>query len=177
MQFLTKSECEALCESGGFGTGEVQGRTRVAEMKNAVLFFYTSRLNEARLVADQLVAYIGDFRWAMLWAYEFPWGDRSLEENPPQDWRHHARWRQTAGETRTLYDAPGHFFEPEERVKLADAIEFAIYTGWDAALLGKPAQCIITLSHDDFIAVQSRYNLTALEKELNRLGLRRGDFA
>lgn len=176
MRFLTTSECEHLVTQVGLDHRDLVAGKRVHGMKNAADFFYKSRMKDARLVAQHLVDYLPDFTWAMLWIYGLPWGDRSREENAPEDWQTYARWRRSAGEDRTLYEAPGHLFEPNEAAKLVEIIEFTIYTGWDAFVFARPLRCIVTLSHDDVIQIQSRHNLSAISEQLHRLGLRQKDF-
>jgi hypothetical protein len=110
----------------------------------------------------------------MLWAYRLPLGgDRSREVSPPEDWRRYAKWRRSVGESRTLFDARGHLIEFAERSKLAEMIGFAIHMGWDAIVVARPLRCVIALSHDDIITVQSRRNPTMLSAALYRFGLTR----
>lgn len=176
MRFLTTLECEGLVAQVGLDRRELLAGKRVHKLKAAADFFYQSRMKDACRVADHLVEHLGDFTWAMLWVYGLPLGDRSREDNAPDDWRRYARWRRSAGEDRTLYEAPGQLFEQSERSKLVEVIEFAIYTGWDAIVLARPIRCVIALSHDDVIKVQSRHNLSALAQQLQKLGLSRRDF-
>src|SRR5262245_28469528 len=145
MRFLAPSECEEFPLQIGLDRRDLVTGKRVYKLKNAADFFYQSRMKNARSVTDHLVDFLSDFTWAMVWAYALPLGDRSREDNAPDDWRRYTLWRRSAGEARALYEAPGHLFEPNERSKLADAIEFAIYTGWDAIVLARPLRCIMTL--------------------------------
>jgi hypothetical protein len=171
MRFLTTPECEELTAQVGLDQRNLLAGKRVHSLKNAADFFYQSPMKGPRPVANHLLDRFGDFTWAMLWVYGLPWGDRSREENAPDDWQRYARWRRSAGEHRALYNAPGKLFEPNERSTLIEVIEFAIHTGWDAIMLARPLRCVITLSHDDVIKIQSRHNLSALAKQLQRLGL------
>src|SRR5262245_24697976 len=172
MRFLTTSECEKLLLKVGLDRRDLVADERVHSMKSAADFFYKSRMKDARPVADHLVDYLGDFSWTMLWVYGLPWGDRSRGEHVPDDWQRYARWRQSAGEDRMLYEAPGHLFEPNEKSTLVEVIEFAIYTGWDAFVFPRPLRCVIALSHDDVIKLQSRHNLSAIASTtLSRFGL------
>jgi hypothetical protein len=176
MRFLTMLECEQFVSLVGLDRRDLTMRKRIHSLKNASDFFYKSRMTDARPVADQLVELFGDFTWALLWVYGLPWGDRSRNDNAPDDWQRYALWRRSADEDRVLYEAPGHLFEPNERSKLVEVIEFAIYTGWDAIVLTRPLRSIIMLSHDDVIKIQSRHNLSAIAEQLRRLGLSRKDF-
>ena len=162
MRFLASSECKELGAQVEFD---------VSGISYAATFAYKSRMKEADTVVEHLVDHFGHFSWALLWAYDFAWGDRSQEDNPLADWRQYAEWRRRQGEDRPLYDAPGHRFEADERATLIEAVKFAIYTGWDGVLVGRPLTCLISLSHHDIIKVQSRHSLSALAQQLNREGI------
>jgi hypothetical protein len=176
MRFLAPPECAAFATQVGLDHRKPSARKRIDTLKNAADFFYKSRMKDAHAVAVPLARSLGEFTWALLWAYSLPWGDRSHEDNAPVDWRRYAHWRQSVGDERTLYEAPGHLFEPDEQSKLAEVIEFAIYTGWDAVVFARPLRCVMALSHDDVIKIQSRHNLSPLAEELRRLGLSQKDF-
>jgi hypothetical protein len=172
VRFLDKQECEGFGAKVGFDRRNLRADTRAKTMKRVASFVYRSRMKGTAAVATRLVEYTGNFSRALLWAYGLPLGgDRSREEKPPDDWRRYAQWRRSAGEDRTLFDAPGHLVAPDEKTTLAEAIEFAVDLGWDAVVLMRPLRCIIALSHDDIITVQSRHNVTALADALGRLGL------
>ncbi|HKW55328.1 MAG TPA: hypothetical protein VJO12_16680 [Stellaceae bacterium] len=177
MKFLVMPECEQLLSSAGLDHHEVSGGARLRKMRNAAFFFYDRPLTSARAAADRLVGYLGEFNWALLWIDGLVFGDRSLEKTPPDGWRRYARWRQSAGEARRIYNAPGHMFEPTERAGLTDLVELALTLAeWDAVLLARPNRCVIRLSHDELVAVQSHFNLTTLSRELTKLGFARRDF-
>src|SRR5262249_45253628 len=176
MRFLTPSECEKLATRVGLDHRDLTASKRIYSLKSAADFFYKSRMQNAHVVAVPLVRMLGEFTWATVWACSLPFGDRSREDNAPDDWQRYARWRQSAGEQRRLFEAPGHLVEPDEQPKLVEIIEFAIYTGWDAIVFARPLRCVIALSHDDVIKIQSRHNLSALGAKLRRLGLSQRDF-
>ncbi|HEV2188878.1 MAG TPA: hypothetical protein VGR70_16845 [Stellaceae bacterium] len=174
MEFLTKPECVELARKVGLDSVELlKRRGSAASLKRTATLTYKSRMKNADVVSSLLAQRLGDFDWSVLWPYEFPWGDRSREETPPTDWREYAQWRQTKGEGRSLYDAPGHKFERGEHPNTAKAIEFAIYAGWDAVVFGSPLQSLFRLSHDDYIELhaRSREELSATAMGLVQLGL------
>jgi hypothetical protein len=173
MRFLTASECAELALQAGFTPGDLLSRNRFGDLRHAGVFPYKSRMRNANIAARHLADCLGNFTWALLWAHGLPWGDRSLEADPPQDWRDYARWRRSSGEERALLEAPGHLFEPNEQPQLVQATQFAIYTGWDAVLFANPPDSVIALSHDDFIQIQSRHDLAALSQRLNQCGISR----
>ena len=176
MRFLTVPECEEPVLRVGIDRRALLEHKRLYALRNAADFFYKSRMSNARPVANELVGLLGDFTFALLWVHALPFGDGSRQENPREDWRRYAQWRRSAGEDRALYDVPGHLFDPNEGSKLAEAIEFAIYTGWDAFVFARPLRCVMALSHDDVIKIQSRHNLSSIAAGLRRLGLRQRDF-
>lgn len=174
MEFLTKPECVEFARKVGLRSDELLTRRgRATCLKRTATLTYQSRMKNADVVSRLLAQCLGDFDWSVLWPYEFPWGDRSQEKSPPADWREYAQWRQVNGERRSLYDAPGHKFGRSEGLSAAKAIEFAIYTGWDAVAFASPLQSLIRLSHDDYIELQarSREELSAASKGLVQLGL------
>lgn len=177
MRFLSSPESEELATRVGLDPHDIRDGARMRNMKSGAFFFYKSPMTDdhAHAVARHLIDLLGEFSFAMLWAYDLPFGDRLRDENP-EGWRRYAQRRQAAGESRTLHDAPGHLFEPNDSIEIADAIAFAIEAGWDAVMIARPLRCLVTLSHDDLIAIQSRHNLTALSSKLTRLGLSRSDF-
>lgn len=171
MKFLDIDECEERLTPTGLDGRAMRRGVLANRMKHAAVFAYKSRMENAGAVSARLVAELGEFKSALLWAYAFPWGDRSLEEDAPEDWRHYYAWRRSQGETRGLNAAPGHLFETGEQTKLTQVIEFSIYTGWDAVLTAWPLRRAMMLSHDDLIIVQARHSLTKIADDLQRLGL------
>ena len=125
----------------------------------------------ADAVAPTLVGCLGTYEWAVLWAYELPWGDRSSEETPPRDWRDYAQWRLRRDERRSLHDAPGHEFAANRNEELVQVIKAAIYMGWDARAFSNPLRCMIDFSHDDIITLRSHNNLSDVTARLIQLGL------
>lgn len=170
MRFLTTSECDTRARQAGIRP-DGAGPHRRKPARHLLQFSYQSRLATADAVAAILIASLGTYEWAVLWATSFPWGDRSLEPVPPLDWQLYAAWRLRHHEPRPLYDAPGHELGHDDASELARLIAFAIIMGWDARVFSHPLQCAIGLSHDDIITVRSHANMSNLAGRLIPLGL------
>src|SRR5690349_2909793 len=131
MHFIGAEQSRQSFQKLGFERGEPARGGFAATMKT-VEIYYESRLSTAREAAEAIASYQGDFDTCLMWACDLVWGDRSREDHPPRDWAVYRDWRNATGETRTLYEAPGHHFDRGEQDMLAKVIELAIYMGWDA---------------------------------------------
>ncbi len=176
VEFLTAAQCLDHARTVRLTESDLLERRRVRGLGRTEIFPYRSRLQNADDVAASLVLALGDFIWAVLWAYRFPFGDLTKGLAPPDDWKRYGAWRRGTGETRTPYEAPGHKFAASEPTQLAKAIRFAIHAGWDTAVFACPSLCLIRLSHDDFIEVHahSRDTIEKLSTSLSKLDLSRG---
>jgi hypothetical protein len=171
MSFLTTIECEDYARRIG-PKKDVLDRRKLGTLKKRIDFTYRSRLANARLVATEVVSYLGDFESALLWTHGLVWGDRTQEHNAPQDWVEYGLWRAKLGATGGLFELPGQLFDPADRAKLAEGLERTIYTGSDAIVLSRPTRVIVHLSHDDLISIHCNSTPSGLHA-LEKLGLRR----
>jgi hypothetical protein len=171
MNFLTTIECEDYTRRIG-PKKDVLDRQKLGTLKKRIDFTYRSRLANARLVATEIVSYLGDFASALLWTHGLVWGDRTQEHNAPQDWVEYGLWRTKLGATAGLFELPGQLFDSVDRAKLVEGVERTIYTGSDAIVLARPTHVIVHLSHDDLISIHCNSKPSALHA-LERLGLRR----
>jgi len=94
------------------------------------------------------------------------WHETQISE---QRWQRYRHWRQNLGESRRLYDAPGHVASKGEAGELAKVIEFALILGWDAIVLAEPGRNRLFLSHDDRLEVYRCAKWRGLEKKLAHL--------
>ena len=168
MRFLTAAECDGRAQQAGIK--RPGGRKPARHLLRLV---YQSRMTNADAVASALVACLGPYDWAIVWAYDLPWGDRSRDADPPPDWRDYAAWRLRRGERRSLCDVPGHEFDANDDKEVGTVIRAAICMGWDAWVFSSPLGCMIDLSHDDIITVLSRNEITEPAGRLFELGFRR----
>jgi hypothetical protein len=171
MRFITKAESQAYFAKLGIdGRGLIPGTRGAARLKTFDIY-YQSPLAAGDKVARALAAHLGDFSEHLLWAHDLIFGDKSVEAMPPPGWSEYRRWRKAEGETRSLYEAPGHLFDAGEGEALCRIIALAITMGWDALICTKPGKFVIHLSHDDRISIYSRSQPSALFAALRPLGL------
>jgi len=171
MHFVDRSEPERLFERMGIdGRGLMPGSRSKARLKIFDVY-YQNPLTVADKVSRVLASRQGDFSTCHLWVHGLPFGDRSLDQTPPLGWARYRRWREATGETRSLYEAPGHVFQKGEQEALARVIEFAILLGWDALVAAVPHKGVLDLSHDDRITIYVRSRPSGLIVGLERLGL------
>jgi hypothetical protein len=85
-------------------------------------------------------------------------------------WTRYRQWRSANGETRRLYDAPGHPFESREARQLSETIAFSLAPGWDALLAATPGRQLMALSHDDRIEIHRGFGGRSLADPLLALG-------
>lgn len=169
--FIARPNAEQFFAKLGFDrTGPITGGRAAARCKTFDIY-YQSRLKGAREVARCLAFHQGQFATCHLWACDLVWGDRSQEASPPPDWAQYSRWKASLGEHRSVYEVPGHVYDPGEHRLLAETIEHAIYMGWDTLIASKPARSVYHLSHDDRITVYARSQPSMLFEELAKLGL------
>jgi hypothetical protein len=171
MRFKSKSDSEAFFRPLGIGPGGLTPNSRTASRFKTARLCYQSRLATAREISLLLADTQGDFIECSVWPTALVFGDRSLDVPAPEDWIAYARWRQKHGETRALYEAPGHFFDTGEQSDLAQLLEQVIYMGWDALVAARPAKVLIELSHNDLITIHARSQQRTLIAKLERLGL------
>jgi hypothetical protein len=172
MRFIGEAEAAAYFQRLGIApSGLVRGSRAASRFKTDHLF-YRSRLNTARSVASVLAGACGDYEECVVWAADLVWGDRSADEYPPPDWVNYRLWREGHGETRGIYDAPGHVFDASERAELERLLELAIYMGWDTLVGPRPCVVLMQLSHHDQISLHARTRKPGLLADLDRLGVR-----
>lgn len=176
MRFTDKQEAAAAFARLGFdASGKLVAGSHGAAHLRAEGFYYDSGRLRSGLAGDLSCAMIdelGEFSSCLLWACDLVWGDRSREAAPPDEWLAFRRWREEHGESRGLYDAPGHAFGPGERATAGFVIEKALLLGWDALIMTKAGKPILRLSHDDDITIFSRSRPGRLIHRLEKLGLK-----
>jgi hypothetical protein len=113
------------------------------------------------LVASKLEPFDQCLLWVTLW------GVWSSSEN----WHLFYRLRETYGEGRPLWDAPGHLFLKHESADLATFIQLTLLSGWDFYLVTSPDYHAAFVSHDEFLKFSTNDGDAAqqLEHCLDRL--------
>jgi hypothetical protein len=119
MYFLARDEARLL---------EKKLRRQIDEQpKPKLVLYYDSGARDYSEAANTIAASIGKFTEATLIFLFCVTGDGWTEEAATNErWRRYRRWRGASNESRRLYDAPGHQFEPHEAEQLSKVIDFAL---------------------------------------------------
>ncbi|MGI8924202.1 MAG: hypothetical protein ACR2HJ_09245 [Fimbriimonadales bacterium] len=64
--------------------------------------------------------------------------------------------RNSFGESRTLYEAPGHLFDEGEADDLAGIVALVLYNDWGALLYEPSSLRTWIISHDEFLAIEAK---------------------
>ena len=65
-------------------------------------------------------------------------------------------YRKSLGESRPLHAAPGHVFADSDLREMECLLDLALYFFWDASLLDGAGTFVVTMSHDEFIAINTK---------------------
>ena len=145
MRTLTDAECREWCAANGVALSAdicpswpPEGMALLAFRipgSHARLYWF-SRYLESVLPSSQQ---------RLMWVVEVGvWPDS-------ENWALFNRFRQSYGESRTLEQAPGQLFEPDESGDFATFIELCILNGWGAYLATSPASRLAFISHDEYV--------------------------
>src|SRR6266508_2115744 len=116
MRFLARDEAKLM---------EEELRRQIADEARPKLVLYSKSSNrDYSPAAKAITASIGAFTEVTL-HFSFCVSGDGWNEHSAADkrWSRYRQWRAANGESRRLYDAPGHQFEPHEAEHLAKAIE------------------------------------------------------
>jgi hypothetical protein len=163
MYFLTRAEA-ATVEKGL--------RRQIAEQPGPrFVLYYESGKRDYASAAQAITAAIGAFtRATVLFQFAITGDGWNEDARDHRGWRAYREWREAAGDTRRLYEGPGHQFEAGDREQLARVIEFALIVGWDALIAATPKRQLAVLSHDDRMEIYRGFDRRRLSKKLVALG-------
>jgi hypothetical protein len=163
MRFLALDDAKLL---------EKKLRRQIAEqVKPKLVLYYDSGDRDYSNESNAIITSLGEFTEATLHFLFCVTGDGWNEVvRTNERWSRYREWRAANGESRRLYDAPGHQFEPQEGEHLSKVIEFALQLGWDALLAAKPGRQLLLLSHDDRMEIYRGFESRLLAKKLIALG-------
>jgi len=65
-------------------------------------------------------------------------------------------YRKSLGESRPLHAAPGHVFADSDLREMECLLDLALYFFWDASLLDEAGTFVVRISHDEFIAINTK---------------------
>jgi hypothetical protein len=108
-------------------------RQIAGQPKPKLILYYESSNRDYAPAAKAITASIGEFTKATLLFTLSVTGD-GWTEGPEinKRWNGYRQWRKACGDTRRLYDAPGHQFDGDEAEHLSKVLDFALQLGWDA---------------------------------------------
>jgi hypothetical protein len=162
MNFLNRDEAKVL---------EKKLRRQMADQPGPKLvLYYNSGAHNYSHAANAIAASTGKFTQVtllFLWCLSGGWDERTATSEP---WSRYRQWREATGETRPLYDAPGHQFEAHEVEHFSKAVEFSLQLGWDALVATKPRRQLLLLSHDDRMEIYRGFERRLLAEKLIALG-------
>jgi hypothetical protein len=163
MRFLAPDEARVL---------EKKLRRQMADQsKPKLVLYYSSGHRDYSSAANAITKSLGEFTAATLHFLFCVTGDGWDEHLVTHEqWSKYREWRTADGESRRLYDAPGHQFEPDEAEKLSKVIEFALALGWDALIAATPGRQLALLSHDDRMEIYRGFQWRSLAEKLIKLG-------
>jgi hypothetical protein len=163
MHFLARDEARVL---------EKKLRRQIADQaKPKVVLYYNSGGRDYSIAANAVTASIGRFTEATLIFLFSVSGDGWNEDLAGNErWNAYRQWRCSNGESRRLYEAPGHQFGPDEAEHLSKVTAFALDLGWDALLAAKPKRQLLLLSHDDRMEIYRGFEGRLLADKLIGLG-------
>ena len=163
MQFLDRDETKLQ---------EEKLRRQIADKpRPKLVLYYESGHRDYSEAANAIVAAAGKFTDATLHFLFCVSGDGWNDGlGADERWDRYKRWRGANGESRRLYDAPGHRFEAHEAGHLSDTIAFALQLGWDALIAARPGRQLLFLSHDDRMEIYRGFEWRSLAEKLMKLG-------
>jgi hypothetical protein len=167
MVFRTLAQCAERAQLQGFMKDEIGTEGPFRSPFSTTLRLYTDQPTSPSVVlARHLASWLGPFSNALLWVTEY--GIWPSSENNHL----YYRLRQSYGDQRQLYEAPGHEFLAEEIVELTTFLDLAIQFGWGAHLLSTPSAAYIFISHDEWILVQSDSQQSRIIRDLESIACR-----
>ena len=135
-----------------------------------VTMYHTSGMVSQAVPASAIVDAIAGYSEATL-IFKFAvagdgYGPSEVNVGP---WRSYRNWRQSTGEMRRLYDAPGHVFAGDDAAALSFVVHLALEIGWDMWFFAKPGRHAAFFSHDERIEIYSGFEARVLAKRLSKI--------
>jgi hypothetical protein len=157
MFFHTAAECADRARGLRFNadpkTNTLQKDTPVAE---AVQISFLDQRQKSYQLAQQIESWLGDYGYCLFWVTE-------LDIWPSSENLHlYYRLRSSYHDYREVHDAPGHLFLSHETADLVTFLNLALQFGWGGFLFGTKIRTYITISHDEWIRVESEEKLNAV---------------
>lgn len=143
MQLLTNEESARWCE--GYGYPLVEGAPAFGkEFPLVARVRYPESAARLLSMAGQVEEHIQPYSTCLVWVTQS--GIWPSSENLHL---YHV-WRRSHGDTRFLFEAPGHWFLDYERTDLVTLLHLALLFAWDVYVVPSPSYGAVFLSHDEF---------------------------
>jgi hypothetical protein len=155
MWCLTKEESRDWCEGRGLTLDAAAHPVVDGRAHSIITPFSGTNFSKLLWLSDVLAAGLVPFDECLLWVTL--WGVWSSSEN----WHLFYRLRETYGERRRLWHAPGHLFLKHESPDLTTFIQLALIFGWDFYLIPAPGYHAAFVSHDEYLKFSTNDGETA----------------
>ncbi len=164
MFFRTTEECRKIAQTRGFkGDPSAEGLKTLTVAPQAVQVSFANRTVTSYTLATRLASWFGPTRHCLLWITEFGIWDENLHL--------YYRLRQSYGDYRALFEAPGHMFLSHEEADLVTFLDLAVQFGWGGFLFGTPNESYLTISHDEWVLFESSCDLDQIVRYAEQIGL------
>jgi hypothetical protein len=166
MFYKTTKECVEFAEFLGFKfeNSPPTIRRKASEFSAVRVNIANSKIATYE-IANKVAKWFGSSRSCLLWITEF--GVWPSSENLHL----YYKLRSSYADHRSLADAPGHLFLSYESADLVTFIDLAIQFAWGGYLLGPPNHCFITISHDEWILVESISDIEPIISDIEKSNL------
>jgi hypothetical protein len=164
--FKTLAECQELTERFGFTAEPTRNRIKrsTGTLQGLRIPFAKADLS-TYVLARRICSWFGQTRYCLLWVTEF--GIWSQTENLHLYYLVRRAYR----DQRAIFEAPGHAFLSYEEPDLITFIDLMLQLGWGGFLVGTPNSRHITISHDEWVMIESDEELDSVIPDLDELGL------
>lgn len=166
---LTETECADFAGRLGLDIldgGGVKFR-RQWQLASAQLAIPTASSVQSVMI-NAIFESLGERSQYLIWCKD--WGIFSSDEYP-EIW---TALRTGQGEHRSLREAPGHLFQPQESALARGMGRLSLLFSWDSFVITEPVRFITFMSHDGllFFYGESKQHLHDLSKRLAQIDLR-----
>ena len=153
MWCLTKEEARGWCEGRGLKLDSAALPVVGGREHSIMTPFSGTTAAKLLWLSDFLATELAPFDECLLWVTL--WGVWS------ENWHLFYRLRETYGERRRLWHAPGHLFLKHEGADLTTFIQLALIFGWDFYLVPAPGYHAAFVSHDEYLKFSTNDGETA----------------
>jgi hypothetical protein len=166
MFFKTPEESERFAKALGFIPNVRERRIhKEGGSTRGVKIMLSSRSCSTYELALLIAGWLGSFGSCLLWITEYGVWRRS------ENMHLYYKLRTSYQDYRSLPDAPGHLCLGHESADLVSFLDLAIQFGWGGFLVGTYTEVHLTLSHDEWVLVESGARLEQILREADQFAL------